>query len=80
MGVNKEWQTGKPKERGKYLVTMECWVRDKERYVDIAYYGIMYGEKHECFYQSDSEWGDCKLERVLAWMPLPEPWKGETND
>lgn len=72
-----EWQTGKPKERGKYLVTMEYWVGDKERYVDIAYYGKPFGKRKECFYQIDDEWGDIIIDGVLAWMPLPEPWKGE---
>lgn len=68
------WQTGKPKERGKYLVTMEYWVGG--RYVDIAYYGKPFGKRKECFYRSDDEWGDIVVD-VLAWMPLPEPWKGE---
>lgn len=71
------WQTGKPKKRGKYLITAEYIFGDKIRYVDIAYYGIMYGEKHECFYQVDSEWGDYELKGVLAWMPLPNAYKGE---
>lgn len=27
------------------------------------------------FYDFDSEWGYCEIDRVIAWMPLPKPYK-----
>lgn len=29
------------------------------------------------FCKYDSEWGYYEINDVLAWMPLPEPWRGE---
>ena len=29
------------------------------------------------FYEYDSEWGDIEYDDVLAWMPLPEPYKAD---
>ena len=33
--------------------------------------------RREGFFGYDSEWGYYEITDVLAWMPLPEPWKGE---
>ena len=36
-----------------------------------------YGYKGKAgFYAYDSEWGYSEVDYVLAWMPLPEPYKG----
>ena len=33
--------------------------------------------RREGFCEYDPEWGYWEISDVLAWMPLPEPWKGE---
>ena len=42
-----------------------------------------YGSVEESYYNSDGHWfsknGD-KLKDVTAWMPLPEPYKGENDE
>lgn len=51
-------------------------------FVKQMYYGKAYFECSSkiCFYDSDSEYGDIEYRGVIAWMPLPEPYKeGEQN-
>ena len=32
------------------------------------------------YYASGNQWsGNGNFKNVIAWMPLPEPWKGEDN-
>ena len=40
-----------------------------------------WGEIELAYYSSEGKWyaGDYKLKNVTAWMPLPEPWKGESD-
>lgn len=53
-----------PEEFGEYLVTKKTigWNCEEYNSNDIAYF--------------DNE-GFHKADKVFAWMPLPEPWKGE---
>ena len=55
-----------PDEYGDYLITKETigWNMSAYRTIDIAYF--------------DTVWH--KADKVLAWMPLPEPWKGADNE
>ena len=55
-----------PKKDGSYLVCVE-WVSGKKAVGDCEY-TVDYGFR--------TVW-DC---RVLAWMPLPDPYKGGAND
>ena len=32
------------------------------------------------WYFTDPDFGELELPDVVAWMPMPEPWKGEEND
>ena len=65
-----------PKSYGKYLVTIDGF--GKYKYVQILCYGDAdFADKNPCWYFYDSEYGDVTVDNVLAWMPLPEPWKGE---
>lgn len=49
---------------------------EKYSWVKIARYGTPIHDEHNvCFYESDSEWGDCEISGVTAWMPLPEPYQ-----
>jgi Protein of unknown function (DUF551). len=37
--------------------------------------------EHKCgFYGIDSEWGSYEINDVIAWMPLPEPYKEESEE
>ena len=50
-----------PSEKGWYLIT----VQDINRFVDVDYY---YG---------NSEWDEVlSKQEIIAWMPLPKPYKG----
>ena len=54
---------------------------EKYSCVKIARYGTpIHDEYNVCFYESDSEWGDCEISGVTAWMPLPETYKAESED
>ena len=58
---------GLPKEEGFYLVTLE----DKcDAETTIRSFRIENGERHWRL------WGN---ENIMAWMPLPEPYKGVTT-
>lgn len=53
-----------PSERGWYLIT----VQDVNRFTDVDYY---YG---------NSEWDEVSSKQeVIAWMPLPKPYKAESE-
>ena len=58
-----------PNESGSYLVTVP--MDNGDSYVDALDY-----HKGK-FYEYDSEWGDIEYDDVLAWMPLPEPYKAD---
>ena len=64
-----------PEENGQYLITV--------KYVHEYDYEDIYSEHGEWV---DGKWdmfmfGHCgKVESVTAWMPLPEPWRGEEDE
>ena len=60
-----------PQKYGKYLVSV-----DFDSYVgtEPLWYGRINGK--DVFYDSDSEYGDIQWDGVIAWMPLPTPYKG----
>lgn len=61
-----------PSEYGSYLVTY-AW-DDGEPLTDMLEFGKI------GFYEADDEWGDIDYDNVIAWMPLPEPWKGAGDE
>lgn len=73
------WRTGKPTENGEYMVTLDAW---GHRYIGIMHYAKPQMPNREvdgiCWYRSDDEWGDVVYDDkdILAWMPLPKPYKG----
>ena len=73
------WRIGKPTEQGKYMVTIDSFGYKR---IDLLYYSkpIMPNRKvrGKCWYRSDDEWGDVVYDDtdILAWMPLPTPYKG----
>lgn len=75
-----EWRTGKPTENGEYMVTLDAW---GHRYIDVMHYAKPQMPNREvdgtCWYMDDDEWGDVVYDDsdIVAWMPLPDPYKGE---
>ena len=78
--VQGEWNTGKPTKGGKYIVTI-IGIGDY-RFVDIMHYGKPCMPNIEvsgaCWYSDDDEWGDVVYDDkdIIAWIPLPTPYKG----
>ena len=58
-----------PEKNSDYLVT-EIDHITYERLTDIAYYGSFIHENN----------GFHKMNDIVAWMPLPDPWKGEEDE
>lgn len=67
-----------PSESGRYLVTHPLFTR-KDKWLNIMYFGKPsmpnIKVKGKCWYMSDDEYGDVVYDDILAWMPLPKPWK-----
>ena len=56
-----------PKEEGIYLVTATNYIFDTDEIVvGTCYFNIEYGFSNN--------------RKILAWMPLPEPWKGADDE
>ena len=74
------WRTGKPTKGGKYIVTLIGI--GGYRFVSIMHYDKPFMPNIEvsgaCWYRDDDEWGDVVYDDkdILAWMPLPTPYKG----
>lgn len=74
-------------EDGIYLVTVEriageprietkSFAKNLYRVDDFAFY-----HKHKCgWYDYDSEYGYWEDTNVIAWMPLPQPYKAESEE
>ena len=77
------WRIGKPTEQGKYMVTIDSFGHKR---IDLFYYGkpMMPNRKvrGKCWYRSDDEWGDVVYDDtdILAWQPLPKPYKGDDDE
>ena len=76
-----------PEEPGMYIITGEYTSSGtKSLYVDICEYGRPYtypdgyDQPDVCFYFDDEDVGPIEIENVIAWMPLPEPYKKEEED
>ena len=77
-----------PEHDGKYLVTMKgimsnffyigttSYAKDLHR-VDKYDFRSGIGDG---WYNYDEEYGHYKIDNVVAWMPLPEPYKAESEE
>lgn len=64
-----------PKESGAYLCTTRN-AFDKYESVDVE---VLWFNRGKWIYVHD-EFGDLERDDVTAWMPLPEPWEGESDE
>ena len=71
-----------PIQEGEYLVTVNniggrpfrSIVRWANNLYNVDRYDFPFA-KRKGWYYYDSEWGYCEETDVIAWMPLPEPYK-----
>lgn len=61
-----------PSESGDYLCTIPL-------NADETYTEVLTFHKGR-FYEDDDEWGATYHDDVIAWMPLPEPYKGGDDE
>ena len=68
------WITTPPEDYGEYLITFTALLGDRrsKNLVDLAEYDGTWLTHH----LRSLGYGDIE---VLAWQPLPEPWKGEST-
>lgn len=77
-----------PEKKGTYLVTQKATFTDYV-YINVISYALnlhdvdeydFADKKRPGWYEYDIEWGYRELDDVIAWMPLPEPYKAESED
>ena len=69
--------TTRQPECGTYIVTVMqkyTWETGWRYYVDAAYCPGDYIDDH---WDTFNDWDEGEETHIIAWMPLPEPWKGE---
>ena len=78
-----------PKENGKYLVTRKLSKAFDLDIIDVLSFNHnlfevdkyeFAGEERAGWYDYDGEWGYFEINDVTAWMPLPKPYKAESED
>ena len=68
-----------PKKGSRCLVTWRTMLRTTE--IDIARFGKMYLSERDCAWYIYGHGEDVDItDEVIAWMPLPEPYKYEEAD
>lgn len=72
-----------PSKDGRCLVTHPLFIR-KNKWLDIMHFGKPSMPntkvKGKCWYRSDDEWGDVVYDDILAWMPLPKPYREDGEE
>ena len=77
-----------PEKRGDYLVTQKASFSDYV-YRSVVGYALnlhdvdeydFADKKRPGWYEYDSEWGYHELDNVIAWMPLPTPFRAESEE
>lgn len=64
------------KFNGQYVMDILCFSNDLFEVDEFDFYEYK-GMKKKAFYGCDSEFGYFEHNNIIAWMPLPEPYKGE---
>lgn len=72
-----------PKKDGRYLcqnsyglMQVIRWANNLEKVDDFDFCDKKYGG----WYEYDSEWGYCERKEVVAWRPLPKPYRGDGEE
>lgn len=60
----------------EFLCTLELEYKNDVRYVDLI---VWNGSDWENNYIDDNKYSDYGIDKVVAWMPLSEPYKGVTS-
>ena len=72
-----------PSKDGRYLVTHPLFIR-KDKWLNIMNFGKPsmpnIKVKGKCWYMSDDEYGDVVYDDILAWMPLPDPYREDGEE
>lgn len=77
-----------PKDNGEYLVTRKLSKKFNIDIVDILSFNHnlfevdkyeFAGQERAGWYDYDDEWGYFEMDDVTAWMPLPKPYKAESE-
>lgn len=77
-----------PEKKGTYLVTQKATFTDYV-YISVIGYALnLYdvdeydfaNKKRSGWYNYDPEYGHYELDDVIAWMPLPLPFRAESED
>ena len=66
-------------EVGTYIVTGKQkydWEYSWQYFVDVAYCPGNYIDNH---WDTFNDWYEGQETHIIAWMPLPTPWKGEND-
>lgn len=70
-----------PEKDGRYLVAY--WLMKDYMWTSIAYFGKAFMPNRPMrgryFYINDDEYGDVVWDDVLAWMPLPEQYREDSE-
>lgn len=74
-----------PKKDGKYLVTVSSFcgeiVFERSFAKDLHKVDEFDFPEHKCgFYKYDDEWRYSEEDDVMAWMPLPDPYRKESEE
>lgn len=76
-----------PEKKGDYLVTQKATFSDYV-YMSVIGYALnlhdvdeydFADKKRPGWYEYDGEYGYYEIDNVVAWMPLPEPYKAESE-
>ena len=76
-----------PEKDGEYLVTVSSFCGLPQCIEVLSFATDLHKvdeyefPEHKCgFYEYDSEWGYLEVDDVIAWMPLPEPYRKESEE
>ena len=68
---------------GKWIPVSERLPEEKKQVLVCDHYEFIYIAEYEVFTDGIGRWSESTeyrfIDGVLAWMPLPEPWRGEED-